>query len=184
MTEQRVSSRYARALLDTALQVGIAESVFEDFKKVRASLDASREFKSITASPVFQLWRKKKIYKELFAEIKISDLTLNFLLLLIDKRRGVLISSIVEEYQKQFEILENRLQVEITSAIELTEEIKSKLIDKLSEWTHKTILSTYKIEPSIKGGLIVKIDDWVYDASIKNQLEILYTLLSEDRSQV
>lgn len=179
MLEKRVSFRYARALLDTASKEGLAGEVFKDVQKVRATLQASKELSSLTASPVFQLWKKKKIYKAIFEEEKISDLTLNFLILLLDKRRGELIPSIVRQYEMQYNLLNNRLEVDIISAIELTEQIKKKVIDKLTDWTKMTILPNYKIDAKIKGGLLVRIDDWVFDASVKHQLEKLFKKLTE-----
>ena len=179
MLEQKVSYRYACALLDTASKEGIADTVFNDIKRVRATLSLSKELRSMTASPVFQLWKKKKIYKALFSEIKISEITLNFLILLLDKRRGELIPSIVRQYEMQYNLLNNRLEVDVISAIELTEEIRKKVIDKLTVWTKMKILPTFKIDEKIKGGLLVKIDDWVFDASVKHQLETLFKKLTE-----
>jgi F-type H+-transporting ATPase subunit delta len=179
MLEQKVSYRYARALLDTASKEGIAETVYNDIKRVRATLNLSKDLRSMTASPIFQLWKKKRIFKAIFSEIKISELTLNFLILLLEKRRGELIPSIVRQYEMQYNLLINLLEVDIISAIELTEDIKKKVIEKLSISTQMTILPTYKIDTNIKGGLLVRIDDWVFDATIKRQLETLFKKLTE-----
>ena len=179
MLEQKVSYRYARALLDTASKEGIAETVYNDIKRVRATLNLSKDLRSMTASPIFQLWKKKRIFKAIFSEIKISELTLNFLILLLEKRRGELIPSIVRQYEMQYNLLINLLEVDIISAIEPTEDIKKKVIEKLSISTQMTILPTYKIDTNIKGGLLVRIDDWVFDATIKRQLETLFKKLTE-----
>ena len=179
MLEQKVSYRYARALLDTASKEGIAETVYNDIKRVRATLNLSKDLRSMTASPIFQLWKKKRIFKAIFSEIKISELTLNFLILLLEKRRGELIPSIVRQYEMQYNLLIYLLEVDIISAIEPTEDIKKKVIEKLSISTQMTILPTYKIDTNIKGGLLVRIDDWVFDATIKRQLETLFKKLTE-----
>jgi F-type H+-transporting ATPase subunit delta len=179
MTEQRVSYRYAKALMGTAINDGLAEVIHNDFQKINEIFNSSRELRSLTASPVFQNWKKKKIYNELFENMKISELSSNFLILLIEKRRGSLIPDIVVQFEKLYNILNNKLEVFITSAIELTEEVKGKIILKLAEKTNMTILPVYKIEPALKGGIMLRIDDWVFDASIKNQLEILFKKLAE-----
>ena len=179
MLEKRVSFRYARALLDTASEKGLAAEVFKDIQKVRATLEISKELRSLTESPVFQLWKKKQIYKAIFTEEKISDLTMNFLILLIDKRRGELIISIIRQYEMQYNLLNNRLEADIISALELNDELKKQVIDKLHNWTKKTILPTFIVDEKIKGGLLVRIDDWVFDASVKQQLDTLFKKLSE-----
>jgi F-type H+-transporting ATPase subunit delta len=178
MTEQRVSNRYASALLDTAEQEGITDQVYNDFLLIKSTFRLSHELRAMTASPIFQQWRKKKIYEELFTG-RVSQLVLKFLILLLDKRRGELIPSIIIQFQNQYNILKNRLQVEISSAIELNDEIKGKIIEKLTIMTQKTILPEFNVNPSLKGGVLVRIEDWVYDATIKNQLDILLKSLSE-----
>lgn len=179
MTEKRVSIRYARAVFQTALQANLAEVVYHDFLMIDGIFDESRELRSMSASPVFQNWRKKKIYQEVFGDGKVSKITLDFLILLIDKRRAALIPSIIVQYIYLYNIQNNRLPVEIMSARELPENVKQRVVNKLADLTKKTILPTYKIDASLKGGLSVKIDDWVYDASIKNQLANLYRELCE-----
>ena len=104
---------------------------------------------------------------------------MNFLILLIDKRRGELIISIIRQYEMQYNLLNNRLEADIISALELNDELKKQVIDKLHNWTKKTILPTFIVDEKIKGGLLVRIDDWVFDASVKHQLDTLFKKLSE-----
>jgi len=181
MFEQRVSFRYARAIIETAVQEGVADTLYLDFSFIHKVLNDNRELRTIIASPVLQHWKKKGLIKEIFQE-KISVLSLDFLLFLLDKKRGELILSIISQFEIQYNILNNKLPVEIFSAIGLTDEIKNKIIKEMSEITHKTILPEYKVQPELIGGLMVKVDDWVFDATFKNQLAILFKKLSDDAS--
>lgn len=178
MTEKRVSVRYARAVFQTALQANLIDVVYNDFLIINKLFKESRQFRTMSISPVFQNWKKKKIYDEVFGDGKVSKLALDFLLLLIDKRRAELIPSIVFQFIILYNLEHNRLPLEITSAHELTDNIKAKLEQKITSIFNKTIFPEYKINPAIKGGILVKIDDWVYDASIQHQLSILYKELS------
>ena len=178
MTEQRVSSRYSRALLDLALNVKQDELVYSDIKKIAEVLASSRELRTMTASPIFQIWRKKQIYDQLFKDLEISKIVSDFILLLIDKRRGEIIPDIVHQFQIQYNIYLNNLPVEITSAIPMTDELKEKLLKKLADLTGKNILPTFLTEEKLQGGLTVRIDDWVFDGSLKNQLSDLYKNLA------
>ncbi|MBI5324659.1 MAG: ATP synthase F1 subunit delta [Ignavibacteriae bacterium] len=179
MNEQRVSSRYARALLEIARQNGFTEIIYSDLKFVRHTIEQSRELKILTFSPVVQFWRKKKIYEEILTG-KVQPLTMNFIILLTDKRRESLIPDICYQYEVQYYELNNILPIEIESAIELSEEIKNKITIKIEKNTNKKVISDFRINKSIKGGLLIKIQDWVFDASLKNQLEILFKKLSTD----
>jgi F-type H+-transporting ATPase subunit delta len=180
MTEQRVSSRYARAILQSAIQEGNSDKIYEDFQDVFKVVNESNELRTLTASPVFQIWKKKKIYEEIFKD-HVSDLTFKFIIMLLDKRRGELILSIIKQYESQYNKLNNRLTVDIFTAIEPTEEIKNKITNALTEWTKKVILPQFTVKADLKGGIIIKISDWVFDASIKHQLELLYKELVNTR---
>jgi F-type H+-transporting ATPase subunit delta len=177
MTEQRVSNRYARALLETATTEGISEKVLDDFTLVVNTLKAHKELKSITESPIFHQWKKKKMYQEIFDK-KISDLLMHFLILLLDKRRGDLISSIAVQYRALFYKQNSILPVVIISAVEMKSDSQEKIIKKLTESTKMKILPEYKVSADIKGGFLIRVDDWIYDASVKNQLELLFDRLA------
>lgn len=178
MTERKISSRYAKALLDLAINEGLADTMLIDLKKVVRMIDASRELNLLIKSPIIQYWKKKKIIREIFEPI-LHKLTLDFLLMLVDHRREILIPSILYQYESRYNNIMNNLPVSIYSAVEINENTKSKIINKLNEITNMNILPDFKIDKSIKGGIIIKIDDWVFDGSIKNQLKLLYKQLAE-----
>lgn len=177
MTEQRVSYRYARALLSTATEENISEALFEDFKTIEKYIKVSDQLEILTRSKVVQHWKKKKIYKVIF-EGKISELALDLLMLLTDKGRDSLIHDIIVQYEKLYNIQNNRLPLTISSAVELTDSIKQEMNKKLSEWTQKTVLPSYVVDDKLKGGFSIKIDDMVYDTTLKHQLERLYKRLT------
>lgn len=180
MTEKKVSLRYARALLNTANEAGMVDAVYNDFLKIQKTFDTSRELRSLTASPIFPVWRKKKIYAELFGELEIQELTMKFLTLLLDKGRGTLIQPIIQQYYELYNTLNNKVPVIFSTARELREDLKQKLIEKFKEYTKMDVIPTFKVVPELRGGIQVTINDWVYDASIRNQLKSLYKSLIEE----
>lgn len=181
MTEQRVSTRYARSILETANQENITGRVLEDFYTVLEMIKASRELQNLIDSPIVQYWKKKKVFTELFSPV-VSELTMKFINLLTEKRREKLISHIIIQYEKLYNKLNGRLPIEIFSAIELSDEIKNKITEKMKEKTGKTVLTSFIIDPSLKGGMLIKVDDWVFDASVKNQLEKLFEKLASGQA--
>lgn len=180
MTEYKVSFRYARAVLDLAEQENLSDSIYNDLEFVKKTLRSSLQLRVFTVNPIIQQWRKVRVYKEIF-EKRISPLTLNFLLFIIKKRRSNLIESIVEQYIYQYNELKNRKFVEIQSAVELDEELKTKAVNKINTLINKTIIPNFRVNPELKGGILFKVDDWIYDGSLKNQLERLHKQLVEGK---
>ncbi len=179
MREHRVSYRYARALLESAQKEGEEKRILEELLAVKKILEQSRELRLLAASPVVQLWRKRKAFEQIFEQFKLSKLTLEFVLFLIDKRRGNIIIDIIEEYHRLYLISKNILPVEIFSAVELSDKVKKKVEKKVEEASKMDVLPKFVVDPALKGGIVVKIDDWVFDASIKNRLNELYKTLAE-----
>lgn len=172
MTEHKVSSRYAKALFANSQEQNIVQNVYEDLLLLKNTLNDSKEFRTLVNSPIVRFETKKKIYREIF-ENKVSELTILFLVLLADKGRDYLIEDITFEFVKMYNELNNLLEVSITSASELNNSLKNKVIDSLSKWSNKKIIPEYMIDKSIRGGIKLRVDDWVYDATIQNQLKLL-----------
>lgn len=177
MTEQIVSTRYANAILDIAERESLTKDIISDFEVLRKMLLSSKELLNLIKSPIIAELHKKKVFQELLSN-RVNKLTMNFVLLLINKGRIELLPSILIQFINLYNLHNNRVKAKITSASELTEPLKSKMMLKLTEMTGKIILPEYKTDKSIKGGISIQIDDWVYDATIKTQLELLRKQLS------
>ena len=62
-------------------------------------------------------------------------------------------------------------EVEVTSAVPLTEEEKSALIAKLEKANGKKVSARFSVDPSVLGGIIVKSDGAVIDGSLRSKLD-------------
>ena len=179
MLEQRVSYRYAKAILDIAIESKTVDEIHNDFSYIGNVFKASNELKNIIVSPIVPQHLKNKAFVAVFGDNQISKMSLEFLKLLVHKRRSDIVPSIVEQYNNLYDEYNNKLKVRIISAIELNESSKKIILDNLTNLTKKTIIPIYEINKNVKGGLMVRIGDWVYDSTIKNQLEMLYKKLIE-----
>lgn len=178
MLEERISYRYAKAILDTAKESNLEDLLFRDFQFVD-KVFSILELISMARKPIVPLLKKKHIYKEIFSN-EISDLTLSSILFLADKGRDYLIRSIIAQYQKLYYINKGFLPVEIFFAVDVPDEIQNRIISKIEENTGRKVVPKITINPNIIGGFILKIDDWVYDASLKNKINALYDELTKE----
>ncbi len=178
MTEERVSSRYASALFDAAEKESIIEIVMNDVLLIREYLKTSRELFLLIKSPVVYHWQKKNIFKELF-ESKIQAMSLNFLLLIADKKREFLLWDILASFEKLYNEKTGKINAEVTTAVELNDLLKSTVVSKLTEKTNKQVLTSFDVDTSLKGGVRIRIEDTVYDSSLANQLRLVKQSLIE-----
>ncbi len=178
MTEERVSSRYSLALIQSAQEINQVDIVYQDLALIHEYIGLSKDLRTLLKSPVVTHNNKQKVFEQIF-EGKISVLTLKFLHLLAEKRREGLIEDIIKQYEKEYNTLNKLVKVKISSATELDEKMKEKIEAKLTQTTQRKVLSKYLIDKSLKGGVKIQIGDWIYDASLSSQLDSLYKSLSE-----
>lgn len=180
MTEQRVSLRYAKALFDTSKAAGNLDTIYKDLELIGNYISLSREFFTVLKSPVIKNWKKKELFKELFSS-NVSDMTFNFLIILADKSREVLIPDIISVFENLYLTEKNIIKAEIITSRAIDEALKDKIIKELEKKISKTIIPVYKVDESLKGGIMFRIDNVVYDATVRNQLNRLKDTLIEGK---
>lgn len=172
MSEFRVSSRYANALVELAEEKNIFDKISEDVDLVFNTLTGSKELKKILASPVIKESKKVDILKALFEE-RVSKETLNFILFLVKKNRIEMIQAILGRYIELHNIKKGIVEAFVTSAFLMDDSQKNFVKTKLESITQKKVKLNFAVDENLIGGFTVKIDDEVYDASVYNQLQIL-----------
>ncbi|MGA8263271.1 MAG: ATP synthase F1 subunit delta [Ignavibacteriaceae bacterium] len=172
MTESKVSARYANSLLGSASDKGNLETVAKDMELVYSSIKSSGELSRTLSSPIVKAQVKTSILDEIFKK-KISKETMDFLKFIVEKNRENLLESIVKKFLDLRDQKLGLVNVNVKSAVELGEDQKKKLKEKFEKLLNKIVRANFTIDPDVVGGFVAKVGDTVYDASLKNQLEIL-----------
>jgi len=174
-----VARRYARALFDLACEKDAApqernmvDQIESELLEIRTILKNNIELQKVLYHPQIVTADKKDLLDQLF-EGKISEITSNFLALLVDGRREKYFSDIVDEYVALANESRGVVEANVTSAIELKDEEKSELNSILAKLTGKKVQTIYDVDPAIVGGVIVRIGDKIIDGSIKTRLNTL-----------
>ena len=169
---EKISRRYSTALYAEAKSKGEVDKIAEDIEMVLRTIEENRDLKLFFKSPIIDKVKKTSVIKEIF-EGNVQQLMLNFMLLLVERQRGEYIVEILSDFLELKNEKEGIVTVYVTSAVELSEEEKNHLKDKIDSYTKLNSKPTFKVEPDMIGGFKVKIKDVILDASIRHQLEIL-----------
>lgn len=170
MPNPRLASRYAKSLVDLAVETNQLEVVFHDLKLLTAMCKGSRDLTNFIKSPVINADKKRKIFDILFGG-KISPLTMEFCKLLIRKGREIYLPEISVEGIRQYRQIKNIRQVNITTAAPIDEALKKELIAKIkSEIPDKQIELSMKVNEDLIGGFVLETDNNLFDASISRDL--------------
>ena len=167
-----VSERYAQALLELVSDNLSKEDILKELLDITESVKGSGDLNKVMTSPVISDDEKKNVISKLF-ENTTNKVILNFLKLLVDKNRFSMLESITKEYKNEINRLNNLLSINVTSAIDLTEDEKSAIKDKLSNVLNKNIELEWATNPDIIAGLVFEVGDNIIDNSLRHKLQDL-----------
>ena len=106
---------------------------------------------------------------------KLSDLTMAFIKICIDKSREGLLPDISSEFLAEHKKMLGITTVKVTTATPLSTEaieaIRKQLVASSDTLTNVDI--EVKLDPSLIGGYVVEFGDKLYDASVAHKLEVL-----------
>lgn len=168
----KAASRYAASLLQLAVERNNLDAVVKDMTDIGTTLEGSRELAVFLRSPVVNAQQKRTVLKELF-EGKVSETTSAFLDILVRKGREDQIHEVVRAFKKLYNEHAGIVEVEVTTASELSSKQEESLKTALEQRTGKKIVILKQIDPSVRGGIKARIDDTVIDGTVQYKLEKL-----------
>ena len=174
MLVSKASRRYASALLGLAVEQNSLDSILEDMKTIKSTIDGSRELQLFLKSPIVKPADKKAALHGIFDE-QVSKLVAQYLSLITDKGREDILDQIANAFMEAYNLHVGIITVEVKTASELSEKQQTELIKMLEKSTSKTVILDLKVQKDLRGGISVKIDDTVIDATVKHKLEQLET---------
>lgn len=161
---------YAEALMSLAQDSNLSDQFGEDAKNILDTLDTSDELSSLMVSPVFEATQKKAIIRQIF-EGQVQGNMVNFLLLLVDRKRESYIVGICKRYQELLRDLKKIVLAEVTATVELSDDQRQSITDKVKAMTGaQAVELETRIDPSLIGGVVIKVGSQVFDASLSGQL--------------
>ncbi len=173
-----ILERYAQALLSIAQSSNVVDQVGQDINSILNALKESQDLRDFLASPIFNADDKKAVLNRILGD-NVHPYTRNFLLLLVDRRRIVLLAGICKEFQALLRKLNQTVLAEVTTVRELTDDQKRSLQEKVAAMTGaRHVELETKLDPDLIGGIIIKIGSQIIDASLRGQLRRISLRLS------
>ena len=183
MTHRTAATRYARALIDVALKehadLSNIEAQLADFTALIAS---HKTLEQALLNPAVSAPRKRAAVAELTALAKLQPVLAKLLVLLAERDRLVLLPDLLAAYRERVQAIQNVVQAEVTTAIELAPERTREIQERLAHATGRTVRLSTRVDPSIVGGAVTRIGSTVYDGSVTSHLRRMkQRLLTEVR---
>ena len=162
---------YAEALLEAARDHDRVEQVRVELEDFVAAVEASDELRSLLRNPQIEPHVKRDA---LDAALGGADpLVRNFLLLLAEKGRIGEVDEIQSELERLVALAERILELELTTAVELSDEEAAKVVGQIEQAAGRKVEATRNVDPELLGGIVIQAGSQRLDASVRGRLDQL-----------
>ena len=171
MGEENVARVYARALFDAAREARVVEPVGRDLGDFVDALPASASLRDVLADPQIETSAKQRILVEITRGGQ--PLVTNTLQLLLERGRFGLVAEVREVYEALAATEADVVQVEVTSAVELSAAARAKIAARVAGVAGRQVELAVRVDPDIIGGLVLRVGDVIVDGSVRARIRQL-----------
>lgn len=176
MLDKSVAITFINALLEVALKKGQFEQIEKDLSLVCGVIKKQDTLKKILFHPSIPRSSKKDLITRVFGK-SVSGLMMNFLSLLVDRRKEGLLEFIPDVYKTVTDEKKGVIKATVQTVVPLTGERLDNFKKQLKKMTGKTVELEVVQNPDILGGMVIKIGNKMIDGSVANRLKNLKTKL-------
>lgn len=168
---EEVARVYSEALFEVARAHGSLDEVRDQLGEVADAIATDQDLQVFFFSPYFSSSEKRDGIAKTISGA--NPELVNFLELLAEKHRMPALYRIRRRFDELWDEANQRLEVTLTSAIELDPSVVESVGAEIERKTGKTIELTSRVDDSIIGGIVLQVGNRVLDASIRHRLEQL-----------
>ena len=162
---------YAEALFEAAKEHGRLETVDDEFTQFVDAVREVPELRGLLRNPELDTRAKQEILDDLLEDA--DDFVRNFLRLLVDKHRIAELDDIHREFERLVAREEQRLTVELTTAVELPEDDLRTIVGQIEKASGRKVEATTTVDPDLIGGVVLQVGTRRMDASVRGRIERL-----------
>jgi F-type H+-transporting ATPase subunit delta len=171
MPNPRLASRYAKSILDLAVERGQLEKVYDDMLYLQQLTKGSRDFLNLLRSPIVSSDKKLAVIDSVIGK-NVTELTGAFTRLLVNKNREGDLPEIIVAFIRQYKEKKGIHTLKLTTAIPVTDAVKNQIIDQVRKTSGMQNIEVETIvDPNIIGGFVLQTGDKLIDVSIAYDLK-------------
>ena len=172
MNLNKAAKRYAKSLFSLSDEQGAIEHMENDVRQLQNAIAGSHELELLLKSPVIKADTKEKILVRIFDK-NISDLSLEFVKILVRKGREAMLPAIIEEVLSLVRNMRNVRLAEVKTAVPMDDALRERVSKALKHLHDGDVELQETVDPSLLGGFQLLMDNRMIDASIKREIDLL-----------
>jgi len=162
---------YAEALFEVGRDKGKLDALQQQLGQFADAVDRNRELQVFFFSPYLSTAEKQEGIERAITGAEPE--LINFLELLVDKHRMTEVFRIRRELDELWKHENRRIDVTVTSAVELDPAVVEKIGQEVERQTEEKVDLSSRVDADILGGIVLQVGNMVLDASIRSRLEKL-----------
>ena len=171
MQNPRLATRYAKSILDLAVEKNSLEAVLKDIQVLHAVCAESRDFEMMLRSPIITGDKKLSVINEILKRYNVNAITNAFVSLLVTKGREQTLPEITSAFIEQYNVLKNIRTVKLTTAAPMNDAMKQTMRTKIAGYMpNDTVDLKTMVDDSLIGGFVLEVEDKLFDASVKKSI--------------
>jgi F-type H+-transporting ATPase subunit delta len=171
MLNPRLASRYAKSILDLAVEQGKLEEVYADMQWISNVCKSNRDFVTLLKSPVIKPDTKQKVL-DAVTKGNVGEITATYNRLMVQKGREMFLPEIAASFISLYKEKKNIQIVKLSSAYPMSDDTKNQIINQLkSTGGFSNVELEEKVDPSLIGGFVLQVGDKLIDASVSYDLK-------------
>lgn len=172
MKRSEVAVRYARALFEIAVEKGCLDALDQELSAFSKSIQANPDVLRLVKNSAVSSEEKERFIEKILSG-KASSLLLDFLKVLLSKKRFADLGIIQVEFKKLCEQQKGIKEISVVSAVPLSDSFKDRLTAHLSKTLGSKVRMLSEVNPKILGGIILRFGHHQYNASFRHRLETI-----------
>lgn len=180
MKDNSLAKRYAKALVESVATEKEFESVKVELEQFAEIVNGNSDLKAGMETLIFSKGQKVEVLEALNEKLSISEKTYNFLKTVTEANRMAHLDGIIQVMKELWNEKSGVLELKVSSAVSLDDELEKRLISELEKAFSKKIVLQKETDPSLIAGIRIQKGSIFYDFSINGNLQKLRNALLEE----
>ncbi|MDJ1505099.1 ATP synthase F1 subunit delta [Xanthocytophaga agilis] len=179
MAESRAAHRYAKALLDLAIEKGIVEQVHTDMQLLANTCEENRNLVNLLQSPIVSHYKKFAVLRDIFKS-RVSVDSFSIFEIITKKNREEILFDVAKEFHSLYNDYKGVQVAEVITTFAVDDTLRSQFKQMVTKSTGKTNVELKeKVDTGLIGGFILQIGDRQIDESVKGKINRLKQQMSK-----
>jgi len=173
MIHETIARKYARALIELALEDKQLERCGREIESFGTLIRENEQLWGLFTGPAGDTELRRSALDAVLSKTQYLGLVANFIRLLMDKERLVLITDIARAYGRLLDEHEGKMKARVVSAAPLSDGETAEITKRLSASLKREIILETSVDPSLIGGAVAYVGGLIFDGSIRTQLSTI-----------